>query len=105
MGIWNILRTFGIFCVHWEHFSGFGIMHQEKSGNPAEWSATFWRSLWQLLMTLCRPGTIVIISKIFSLKNGVLFKILLVIYAKFRSKLWFWCLKKTPSLFAEVWLK
>jgi hypothetical protein len=35
MDIWNILRTFGIFCVHLVHFSGFGILYQEKSGNPA----------------------------------------------------------------------
>jgi hypothetical protein len=32
--IWNILRTFGTFCVTLEHFSGFRIMYQEKSGNP-----------------------------------------------------------------------
>jgi hypothetical protein len=42
MAIWNSLGTFGIFYNHWVHFvfswyifSGFGIMHQEKSGNPA----------------------------------------------------------------------
>jgi hypothetical protein len=42
MANWNILRTFGIFYVHlvefvfiWYIFSGFGIMHQEKSGNHA----------------------------------------------------------------------
>jgi hypothetical protein len=36
----NILQTFGIFYNHWLHFvftwyifSGFGIMHQEISGN------------------------------------------------------------------------
>jgi hypothetical protein len=37
MAIWNILRTlgiFGTFCIHLVHFSGFGIMYQEKSGNP-----------------------------------------------------------------------
>jgi hypothetical protein len=42
MAICSILRTFGIFynqmvctfCVHLVHFSGFGIMYQEKSGNP-----------------------------------------------------------------------
>jgi hypothetical protein len=33
--IWNILRPFGTFCIHLVHFTGFGIMHQEKSGNPA----------------------------------------------------------------------
>jgi hypothetical protein len=33
--IWYILCSFGTFCVHLVHFSGFGIMHQEKSGNPA----------------------------------------------------------------------
>jgi hypothetical protein len=41
MAISNILRTFGVFHDHLVHFlfigysfSGFGIMHQEKSGNP-----------------------------------------------------------------------
>jgi hypothetical protein len=41
MAIWNVLWTFGIFYDHlvhfvfiWYIFSGFGIMHQEKSGNP-----------------------------------------------------------------------
>jgi hypothetical protein len=33
-GIWDILRPFGTFCVRLVHFSGFGIMFQEKSGNP-----------------------------------------------------------------------
>jgi hypothetical protein len=39
--VWNILQTFEIFYDHlvefvfvWHIFSGFGIMHQEKSGNP-----------------------------------------------------------------------
>jgi hypothetical protein len=44
MAIWNIFRTFGdilflFYLVHflfvWYTFSGFGIMYQEKSGNPA----------------------------------------------------------------------
>jgi hypothetical protein len=42
MDIWNILRTLGIFYDHLVHFvsfgtliSGFGMMNQEKSGNPA----------------------------------------------------------------------
>jgi hypothetical protein len=35
MAAWNILQTFGIFYEHLVHFSGFGIMYQEKSGNPA----------------------------------------------------------------------
>jgi hypothetical protein len=42
MAILNILWPFGIFYDHWVlcvfiwySFSGFGIMHQEKSGNPA----------------------------------------------------------------------
>jgi hypothetical protein len=34
--IWGILGPFGIFCVHLVHFSGFGILCQEKSGNPVE---------------------------------------------------------------------
>jgi hypothetical protein len=39
MAFWNILQTFGIFYNSLVHFvftfPGFGIMHQEKSGNPA----------------------------------------------------------------------
>jgi hypothetical protein len=34
MDIWDIIRPFGTFCVHFVHFYGFGIMYQEKSGNP-----------------------------------------------------------------------
>jgi hypothetical protein len=33
--IWDILWPFGTFNVHLVHFSGFGIMYVEKSGNPA----------------------------------------------------------------------
>jgi hypothetical protein len=44
MAIWNTLRPFEIFYenfVHFVlhnlvHFSGFGIVQQEKSGNPAD---------------------------------------------------------------------
>jgi hypothetical protein len=32
--IWYNLWPFGIVCVHLVHFSGFGSMHQETSGNP-----------------------------------------------------------------------
>jgi hypothetical protein len=35
MDIWDILWPFDTFCVHLVHFSGFGIMHRDKSGNPA----------------------------------------------------------------------
>jgi hypothetical protein len=35
MEIGDILKQFGTFCIHLVHFSGFGIMYQEKSGNPA----------------------------------------------------------------------
>jgi hypothetical protein len=35
IGTWNILLRFGTFCNHLVHFSGFGIMYQDKSGNPA----------------------------------------------------------------------
>jgi hypothetical protein len=41
MAIWNIIWTFEIIFDHlvhfvfiWCTFSGFGIMYQEKSGNP-----------------------------------------------------------------------
>jgi hypothetical protein len=32
--IWDILWPFGIYCSHLVYFSGFGIMYQDKSGNP-----------------------------------------------------------------------
>jgi hypothetical protein len=31
----DILWPIGMVCIHLVHFSGFGIMYQEKSGNPA----------------------------------------------------------------------
>jgi hypothetical protein len=41
MAIWSVLQPFGIFCGHLEHFMviwyifpRFGMLHQEKSGNP-----------------------------------------------------------------------
>jgi hypothetical protein len=44
---WNILRKFWVFYDHlvhfvfiWYIFFGFGIMHQEKSGNPASGKKT-----------------------------------------------------------------
>jgi hypothetical protein len=33
--IWDIVRPFGTLYVDLVHFSGFGFMYQEKSGNPA----------------------------------------------------------------------
>jgi hypothetical protein len=32
--IWDVLCPFGTFYAHLVHFSGFGILCQEKSGNP-----------------------------------------------------------------------
>jgi hypothetical protein len=32
----NILWAFGIFCGNLLYFPRFGILHQEKSGNPGE---------------------------------------------------------------------
>jgi hypothetical protein len=32
--IWEIVWPFGTFCVHLVDFPFFGIMYQEKSGNP-----------------------------------------------------------------------
>jgi hypothetical protein len=32
---WILFRPVGTFCAHLVRFSGFGTMHQEKSGNPA----------------------------------------------------------------------
>jgi hypothetical protein len=34
MEIWDVLWPFGTFCFNLVHFSGFGIVYQEKSGNP-----------------------------------------------------------------------
>jgi hypothetical protein len=34
LAIWYILRTFGIFVSHFDLFSRFGMLHQDKSGNP-----------------------------------------------------------------------
>jgi hypothetical protein len=36
MDLWDILRSFGTFCISLVHFSGFGIVHKDKSGNPAQ---------------------------------------------------------------------
>jgi hypothetical protein len=33
--LWHILCPFSTFCIRLVHFSGLGIMYQEKSGNPA----------------------------------------------------------------------
>jgi hypothetical protein len=33
--IWDILGPFGTFCRYSVHFSGLGILCQEKYGNPA----------------------------------------------------------------------
>jgi hypothetical protein len=35
MAICSIFRQFGIFCGHLVYFHCFGIMYDEKSGNPA----------------------------------------------------------------------
>jgi hypothetical protein len=32
--IWDILWPFGTFCGHLVYFSRFGMLYQEKSGNP-----------------------------------------------------------------------
>jgi hypothetical protein len=41
IAVWSILRSFGIFCGHLVkfmvigiHFSRFGMLYEEKSGNP-----------------------------------------------------------------------
>jgi hypothetical protein len=38
--IWDILYPFVTFVFIWYIFSSFGIMHQEKSGNPAVGAAS-----------------------------------------------------------------
>jgi hypothetical protein len=34
MDIWFIFWSFGLFFGHLVYFSGFGTLHQEKSGKP-----------------------------------------------------------------------
>jgi hypothetical protein len=34
--IWHSLRSFGIFSPVWVHFTRFGMLRQEKSGNPGQ---------------------------------------------------------------------
>jgi hypothetical protein len=56
MEIWDILWPFGTFFIHFVFFSGFGIMYQEKSGNPGfkhrNRRSYARRSLFQLISTL-----------------------------------------------------
>jgi hypothetical protein len=44
MYIWDILLPFDTFVFVWYIFSGFGIMYQEKSGNPGG-NQTGWKQL------------------------------------------------------------
>jgi hypothetical protein len=34
--IWYILMPFGMFCGNLVYFSRFGMLYQEKSGNPGQ---------------------------------------------------------------------
>jgi hypothetical protein len=59
VAVWNILWPFGMLCDHsvqivliWYIFSFFGIMHQEKSGNPARKR----RGLTSVTKSLLRQG-------------------------------------------------
>jgi hypothetical protein len=58
MDIWSIVRLFGIFYVHWENFvviwyifPRFGILYQEKFGNPVSESERR-RVIFQAVMYL-----------------------------------------------------
>jgi hypothetical protein len=44
MSIWSIFRPFGTFSPVLVHFTRFGVLYQEKSGNPA--AADFPRFRW-----------------------------------------------------------
>jgi hypothetical protein len=44
----DILWPFGTFCFHLVHFYGFGVMYQEKSGNPG-------RQGWLINGPKCSP--------------------------------------------------
>jgi hypothetical protein len=54
MAIWKILLTFGIFYGHfadlaviWYIFPHFGILYQEKSGNPGR------KGQWEAAASIC----------------------------------------------------
>jgi hypothetical protein len=49
--IWHIWYPFGTFCIRLVHFSGLGIMYQEKSGNPGNELATFTLLFRQIRLT------------------------------------------------------
>jgi hypothetical protein len=59
MTIWNILWPFSTFCIRLVHFSGFGIVYREKSGNPGWQTSRKYPQVGQLLeFRQCprRPG-------------------------------------------------
>jgi hypothetical protein len=51
--IWYILCSFGTFCVRLVHFSGFGIMQHEKSGNPG-WVGDFFTETFRRAIVRAR---------------------------------------------------
>jgi hypothetical protein len=48
MGIWSILLPFGIFYGYLVYFPRFGMLYQEKSGNPVDFVNFFGRQLRSL---------------------------------------------------------
>jgi hypothetical protein len=56
--IWNILLTFEIFYDHLVHFSGFGILYQEKSGNPGIGRCIFRKNVCSAENTAAGSGEI-----------------------------------------------
>jgi hypothetical protein len=63
MAIWNILWRFGIFYGHlvrfvfiWYTFSRFGIMYQEKSGNPGYDNYFALITIFKTVLTACHSG-------------------------------------------------
>jgi hypothetical protein len=56
--IWNIWRKFGILYDHLVHFSGFGIMHQEKSGNPDTHHLYHLASKFETFLKIIKPKAI-----------------------------------------------
>jgi hypothetical protein len=64
MSIWKIYQRFGIFYDNLVHFSGFGIMYQEKSGNPDNDPLVFLKDEKHKYLVHCRlePAELVVQS-------------------------------------------
>jgi hypothetical protein len=56
--IWYILWSFGIFCGHLVYFFRFGMLYQEKSGNPDSTTITLTHACFVAAAWLRKPQTL-----------------------------------------------